>query len=40
MSTSQSSMGSRTGLTALIGYLVFLAGLGVALVATYLALTP
>lgn len=34
------SMGSSTGVLTLIGYLVFLAGLGVAMAATYLAMTP
>jgi hypothetical protein len=40
MSMSKSSMGGGTGFTTLVGYLLFLAALGVALVATYLTLTP
>jgi predicted house-cleaning noncanonical NTP pyrophosphatase (MazG superfamily) len=40
MSARQSSMGGTGGITALVGYLLFLAGLAVALVATYLTLTP
>ncbi len=33
-------MGGGAGFTTLVGYLLFLAALGVALVATYLTLTP
>jgi len=40
MSMSKSSMGSGTGFTTVVGYLLFLAALVGALAATYLTLTP